>query len=122
MSTPVRNILIVENNLRNLELMSQFIAKLGYNPVAADSLEAIDNALDRKEPLDMALVDVTGFDKDIWIRCSRLHEQNIAFLVISPKFNVTIEKEGIKRRASGVLVKPLIMRELASLMKGILSE
>lgn len=109
------------NNHRNLELMGEFLLKLGYAPVMVACLEDFDSALDSRTEISLALVDLTGFDRTIWDTCSRLHEQNIPLLIISPKYNLAFERESISRGASGILVKPLIMRELTSLIQQMVS-
>ena len=109
------------SNLQNLDIMSDFVAKLGYAPVRVDSPKMVNTPLDLKQELSLALIDLTGFDKSVWDFCSRLHEMNVPMLVIAPKYNSSFETESIGRGASGLLIKPLVMRELSALIQKMLS-
>lgn len=110
------------SNPQNLDIMSEFIAKLGYTPVKANSLTQFNSTVDMKQELGLALVDLTGFDRSVWDVCSRLHEMNVPMLVISQKHNAAFERESIGRGASGLLVKPLVMRELSALIEKMMSQ
>ncbi|MEI7988890.1 MAG: hypothetical protein WCI88_07600 [Chloroflexota bacterium] len=52
----------------------------------------------------------------------KIRQKGIPLLIVSAKQSASIQKESIKRGASGVLVKPLVRRELSSLINGILEE
>lgn len=84
-------ILAVDRNERNLELLAQFLGKEGYQVFKASSFEAFEQALAQSKEVDLALVDIAGFDRSIWECCDRLREQNIPFLVLSAKQNVAIQ-------------------------------
>lgn len=114
-------ILMVMSNRQNLDIMSEFIVRLGYTPMKVDSLNQFKPTLDLKQQLLLALIDLTGFDKSVWDFCSRLHEMNVPMLVIAPKYNSSFETESIGRGASGLLIKPLVMRELSALIQKMLS-
>ena len=68
----------------------------------------------------MALIDISGFDSSIWTVCQQLCEQEIPFLVISPRHQVAIQQASIAHRALGLLKKPLAMREFSQLIRELL--
>ncbi|ROQ93612.1 response regulator transcription factor [Desulfosoma caldarium] len=107
-------------NPRNQELLSAFVQRMGYEAVRADDLDAVDDILDHRLNIKIALVDVTGFDQGVWQRCARLHGQGIPLLVISPKQSAAIRKMSFSHGAQAVLVKPLGMRELADMIHGFM--
>ncbi|MCB0054670.1 MAG: hypothetical protein KDE24_34575, partial [Caldilinea sp.] len=84
--------------------------------------EALDQTLDQNPGSDLALVDITGFDPSIWSRCARLHDANTPLLVISPRQSAAIQQESALHGAHGLLVKPLVMRELSTLIRRLLDK
>lgn len=119
--TSPRAILVVNRTPRNTALLINFLEHRGYQAGSAGSLEEIDHAIDDDHAYRLALIDVSGFDERIWDRCSRLRETGIPFLLISsPLTNVGAE-EGLRHGATGVLKKPLAMKELAHLIDSLVS-
>lgn len=115
-------ILVVGVNARNLELLGGFLEKQGYRSVSAASVEQLDGIIRSRSDLALALVDVSGFNASIWERCRAIHDKDIRLLIISPKQSAAIQKESLTHGAQGVLVKPLVMRELADLIRGLMEE
>lgn len=115
-------ILAVDHNRRNLELLGQFLGKEGYQTRPVSSLEEIDQLLDRTEDIRLALVDIGGFDRRIWERCQRLREQRIPFLVLSPRQSAALQQASVSAGARGVLVKPLVVKELLGLIRSLVEE
>jgi DNA-binding response OmpR family regulator len=113
-------ILAASSNGRNLELLAQFLDGNQYRPIAAGTLEEFDKALDGSEEIDLALVDLAGFDKSIWERCERLRDRDIPLLVVSPRHSAAIQMASYAHGARGVLVKPLVMQELLGLIRSLL--
>lgn len=115
-------ILAVDRNHRNLELLSQFLGREGYQTRPAATLEEFDQALAEANGLGLALVDIAGFDREIWERCEGLRHHKIPFLVISPKQSAAIQQASLTHGARGVLIKPLVVRELLGLIGSLLEE
>lgn len=113
-------ILAVNRNRRNAELLAQLLDQQGYESLYATSLEEFDQALNRGEHIDLALVDVAGFDQEVWSRCDRLREGAVPFVVISGRGLAGIESAGARHGASGTLTKPLAAKELLGLIQGLL--
>jgi DNA-binding response OmpR family regulator len=113
-------ILAVDRNHRNLELLSQFLEREGYQTRPAATLEDFDQALAEANGIGLALVDIAGFDRAIWERCEELRHHKIPFLVISPKQSAAIQQASLTHGARGVLIKPLVAREFMGLIGSLL--
>ncbi len=122
MSTRARTLLLVNRLLRNLQLLADFLAKEGYPTIFAATYEEIDLALANPPPLAGALVDITGFDVEIWVRCEQLRAAKIPFLVVSPRQSAAIQQASLSHGAKGVMVKPLVVKELIGVIQSILEE
>ncbi|MFC2003956.1 response regulator [Chloroflexota bacterium] len=115
-------ILSVGSNRANLELLSQQLVKEGYETLSAASLEELDNSIQKKKDIALALIDLSGFDENIWERCEALRKAKIPFIVISPQRSPLIQKDSMKHGASGLLVKPLGIKELLEYIHTLLGE
>jgi DNA-binding response OmpR family regulator len=115
-------ILAVDRNHRNLELLSQFLGREGYGMRTAATLEEFDRVLAEADGIGLALVDIAGFDRTIWERCERLRHHKIPFLVLSPRQSAAIQQVSITHGARGVLIKPLIVKDLLGLIHSLLEE
>ena len=115
-------ILSVGSNRANLELLSQQLVKEGYETLSAASLEELDNSIQEKKDFAVALMDLSGFDEHIWERCEALREQKIPFIVIAPQRSPLIQRDSMKHGASGLLVKPLGIKDLLEYIHTLLGE
>jgi DNA-binding response OmpR family regulator len=113
-------ILTVDHNPRNLELLSQFLDQAGYQTMLAASMEEFDQAMARGEEIELALVDIAGFDSRIWRCCEKLRDRNIPLLIISPRQSAAIQETSIAHGAQSVLIKPLAVKELLGIMRSLL--
>lgn len=110
-------ILVVDRNHKNLELLTQFLSREGYQVLAVSSIEEFEQALIHSKEVNLALVDIAGFDRQIWEKCDRLRTENIPFFVLSHKQNVAIQKESLTYGARSMLVKPLVIKELLLIIR-----
>jgi CheY-like chemotaxis protein len=117
-----RTILTVDRNARNLELLRQFLQKQGYPCVPVGSIEALDQIMSDVSEIGLAMIDISGFDSQIWLRCEQLAGFNIPFVVISPKSLDAIYQESLSHGARNVLKKPLVLRELLGLLENLLGD
>ena len=113
-------ILTVERNLRNLELLNKFLSDKGFRTVSAANIDDLDQRLMETEPIALALVDLAGFDKRIWERCNQLRQSGVPFLVISPQPSPGAQQAGLAHGASGVLVKPLVVKDLVGMIQNLM--
>ncbi len=110
-------ILALNYNRRNLEVLGQFLTKAGFEPLPANTLEDLDKALSSGLEIRLALLDLAGFDSQIWDRCDTLRRSGIPFLVISPKPGPEAQRARLKSGASSVLVKPLSSQALLTIIQ-----
>jgi DNA-binding response OmpR family regulator len=111
-------ILILSKLSKNLELMAEFFKKQGFDSISASSYEDLDRILSSLS-FDVALLDIGGFDSKIWHYCEKINKHGTPFFIISAVKNPKIDKEGLKKGARGVLVKPLVMKELNEIIKAL---
>lgn len=105
-------ILVANKNRADLGLLSQQLVKEGYDTLEATSLEELDARIRANKKIALGLIDLSGFDQSIWERCEALHKAKIPYIVISPQRSPLIQRDSMKHGASGLLVKPLGIREL----------
>ncbi|PSB05302.1 response regulator [Merismopedia glauca] len=113
-------LLAVDRNPRNLELLKQFLDRSGFQTITAHSLEGLAQTLAETSQIQLALIDISGFDRQIWTYCEQLRSQQIPFLILLPKQSTAIQEEGLSHGAQGMLVKPLVTRELLALIRSFL--
>lgn len=122
MSTRPRTILLVSHLPRNLQLLSDLLTKEGYVILTAASYEEFDHVLNGTQAIAGGLVDIAGFDGQIWARCEHLRAIGIPFLIFSPRQSTAIQQSSLSHGAKGVMVKPLIMKELIAVIQTILGD
>lgn len=115
----MKSILILSKLPKNIELISEIFKKEGFSSLSATSYEELDKFL-LDASFDLALLDIAGFDNKIFSYCEKLNKLGKAFFIISPFKNPKIDNEGVKKGAKGVLVKPLVIKELTELIKAML--
>ena len=120
MEASSRTLLLVSHLPRNLQLLADFLTKEGYATLTASTYEEFDQALDQPQAITGSLVDIAGFDGLIWARCEQLRVAKIPFLVFSPRQSAAIQQASLSHGARGVMVKPLIMKELTTVIRSML--
>ncbi|MGB7443540.1 MAG: hypothetical protein WA919_20955 [Coleofasciculaceae cyanobacterium] len=65
-------ILAVDHNSRNLELLKQFLEGAGFTTATASSLESLTQILTNPSPVRLALMDISGFERQISIHCQQM--------------------------------------------------
>lgn len=115
-------ILAVDSNRRNVELLGQFLSKEGYQVISANDLQEFEQALNEPAEISLALVDIAGFNRQIWELCQQLQARSIPFLIISPRQSATLQQESLEHGARSMLVKPLVIRELLRLVRSLLKD
>jgi DNA-binding response OmpR family regulator len=117
------SIMVIEKNHRNLELMIAFLNQHGYRTLPVSVLnDELDVIIANESSLQLALVDISGYDSSIWEWCEKIRIQGVQLLILSQRQSIELTNESIKHGASGVLIKPLVMKELAALIRGLIDE
>lgn len=112
-------ILVACCNRRNLELLTQFLGQNGYRVEGAASLEELGRMLQSDAEFALGLIDIAGFDRRIWNHCETMNRAGIPFFVISPKQSSALQQESLQYGAKGMLVKPLVIKNLLGLIKSV---
>lgn len=113
-------ILTLDRNQRNLELLGQFLNKEGYDTLSVSASDDFEKTLEGADGIALALVDISGFDRSIWAFCEKLSDKGVPLLVISPQQLASIRQESLAHGAQGVLFKPLVVKELAAVIRNML--
>jgi DNA-binding response OmpR family regulator len=119
-STETHTLLLVGHLPRNLQLLADFLAKEGYATMTATNYEEFDEALNQHQTIAGSLIDIAGFDGQIWTRCERLRMIRVPFLIFSPRQSAEIQQASFSHGARGVMVKPLVVKELITVIRSIL--
>ncbi len=122
MTVPSLPILLVNRNVRNLQLLSEYLGNEGYKTLSASSYEEFDQVLAEQSALAGALIDITGFDAQIWLRCEQLRARKAPFLMISPKLSAAVQQASLSHGARGVMIKPFVIKEFIGIIQGMLDE
>lgn len=113
-------ILLVACNQRNLDLLSQLLMKNGYLTTCIKDLQAFELILERSDVFGLALVDISGFNRDIWKYCELFAARGMSLVIIAPQGQQQVQYEGLANGIKGVLYKPLIIKELLSTVSELL--
>ena len=114
--------LAIEAFAGNMAVISQFLEKLNITPLKAQKLSDVNDFLNKGLSICVALIDIMGFDSQIWYYCKLLREKNIPMLIISPNNSQQILKASYELGAMHVFKKPIVMNELSSFIKLFLQE
>lgn len=115
-------LLLVSHLPRNLQLLVDFLEKEGYLTITVKSYEEFDQVLEQQKAIDGSLIDIAGFDGQIWTRCENLRRARIPFLIFSPRQSTAIQQAGLSHGARGVMAKPLVVKELITVIQTILED
>ncbi|WP_321421975.1 response regulator [uncultured Methanobacterium sp.] len=115
-------ILALNHNQRNLDILIKILGEAGYEVGGVSSPAELDREVDIRENINLVLIDISGFNRNIWESCERLRILEIPFLVLSPHHHQAVEKQSMVYGANGFLVKPLVVKELLLLIKSLIEE
>lgn len=109
----------LSRNKRNSDILVKILGEQGYDVAGfSEPIEMVSEAKNR-EKVDLVLMDISGFNQNIWKSCEDLRLLDITFLVLSPQQHRVIEEQSMKQGAERVLVKPLVIKELLLLVKSL---
>ncbi|HEY7418540.1 MAG TPA: hypothetical protein VH593_25410 [Ktedonobacteraceae bacterium] len=122
MEIPPRALLLVSRLPRNLQLLAEVLGKEGYATLQAADYETFDQVLAQPQAIAGSLIDIAGFDAAIWPRCEHLRAASIPFLIFLPRQSEAIQQASRSHGAEGIMVKPLVMKELLGVIRSIVGE
>lgn len=105
-------VLVVDSNRSDLQTLAQQLEQEDYEVVTATGFEELYLIMQGEKKIDLALIDLSGFDQNIWENCDRLRDAGIPFIIISPQRSPTVQRDSLKHGASCVLIRPLGFKEL----------
>ncbi|MBE9059553.1 two-component system response regulator [cf. Phormidesmis sp. LEGE 11477] len=114
-------ILCVGRNCRNQELLSQVLEKAGYSVRTALNCETLTQMVDQSS-ISLVLLDVAGFDRQIWQHCRMLKSHRIPYFLITPSGGAHLSASyrqqyfNAQEDDTPLLVKPLSIRLLLALI------
>lgn len=120
MNNTNKHIFFIDKNRNNVEIFCSTLEKYGYVCYSADNYEMIDEYLDTKPQIDIVLMDITGFDLNIWDRCKKIHSLGIPLLILSARPNLRLQQDSIKYGASAIIEKPVILKDFIKLINSII--
>jgi DNA-binding response OmpR family regulator len=115
-------LLVLSFNWRNLELLTQVLTQADYQVIATSNYQELDRALSSSTTVSLGLIDLSGCDRRIWDYCEQLREQNIPFLTFTPQYSRAVEQSSLAHGASSILVKPLVIKNLLSLINSLVGK
>lgn len=110
-------IVTVDRNTRNRELLSNLLQAQGHTPLSVGDLGELQRLLDRDLAIDLALVDISGFGREVWTSLGELNRLGIPFFVVSHRWTPALQQACLARGGLSVLVKPLIPNDLMQLIR-----
>lgn len=115
-------IIALNRNPRNNEILIKILGEEGYHVVGVSDPAELDQEVQLSQEINLVLMDISGFNRSVWESCERLRTLKIPFLVLSPQQHQAVEKRSMMHGAQGVLVKPLVVKELLLLIKSLIQE
>ena len=112
----------MNRNARNLQLLCDYLDKEGYQTLTANNYAELDQLLATHPAIAGALIDLGGFDSEIWKRCEQLRSWQTPFMIISPQQSAAIQQASLTHGAKGVMIKPLVVKELVGIIQAVFGE
>jgi DNA-binding response OmpR family regulator len=112
----------LSRNKRNLDILVKILGKEGYEVSGFLNPVEMVPEVKKREKVDLVLMDISGFNQDIWKSCEDLRLLEVPFLVLSPQHHRAVEEQSMKQGAERVLVKPLVIKELLLLVKSLVED
>ena len=121
MDMQARSLLLVDDDVTFLRVLSRSMGKIGYTVWPAQNIEEAKAAIDAIEPdyavIDLHLGDSNGLDLVDYLRAA---SPRTAAVILSGYVNVPSAVSAVKRGAVYCLAKPVDLRELLARLKAVL--
>jgi DNA-binding response OmpR family regulator len=114
-------VLLVDKNKRNSELISNLLKSESIDTISSCDYNEFDEALTFNRAFHLALIDVAGFDVNIWERCKILQEKQIPFIILSDKQSFVLQEQGMAHGAKGLIHKPVVIKHFLTLIQNMLN-
>lgn len=114
-------VLIVDRNPINIKLFGDLLKKHAMMCYGASDYETFDAILDSENELVLVLIDLAGFDENIWERCRTIHKKSIPLLIMSGRSDAGFQANMVQSGASGFLQKPINISSLLKLINSLVN-
>ncbi len=105
-------ILIVNSDRPTSAVLAEELRGLEYKVVTASSLEELDRIIDSGARFLLSVIDLSGFDDEIWERCDRIRAMKTPCIAIAPHRSVSTLRETLAHGADALLVAPVPVKEI----------
>ena len=114
------SLLVVDDDVRMLRLMTRILEMEGYGVLGASNGQAALDLLDRKT-VDLVLLDVMMPDLDGYTVCGHIRETSqVPIIMVTVKDSDEEKVKGFDTGADDYVTKPFSSRELAARVKAVL--
>ena len=113
-------VLIVDDDKRSLEILAEFVSKLGYNVLmSSDGLQAIKRI--KEEELDVVLTDLKmpGADGIEVLKVAKETNPDLHVVIITGYASLETTLQAIKEGAYDYITKPFKLDEVAVVLKNL---
>ena len=100
-------------------MLAEFLQQ-DYSVLSTICPQEVAQTLSQSSKIELALIDTSGLNSSIWMACQQIREQEIPFLVTSPRHYAVIQQASMAHEDLGLLEKPLAMREFLHLIRELL--
>lgn len=114
-----RRVILIMKQPGNARVLAQAVSELDMHGIGVSSESELTAELARAEPARSALVDVSGFGRDVWRLCELLQEHGVPFVVLSTARERELGNSSIAYGASTVLEKPVAKSALLQLVQNL---
>lgn len=104
-------------NPKNLELLNEVLKSQGFEAICGSTIDELDSVINSGATVKAVLLDIARDEKNFRERCDQLRQRGVPFIILYPKFKGEISTQGPSHGASGLLVKPVVIKELLACLR-----
>jgi DNA-binding NtrC family response regulator len=115
------NVLVVDDEAEIVEEVCGFLRRRGFEPIAANGVEAARSALEGQSQVDIVLTDMRmppGSGLEV-LKASVAHASRPAMLVMTGQATDEETREALRVGAASILPKPLSLRAVLEALRKI---
>lgn len=112
-------VILVMRHPGNAAVLEQAVAEVEMTGVSVADENGLRAELARDTPARSALVDVSGFGRQVWQLCEILQQHEIPFVVLSTANERDVGDRSLAYGATSVLQKPVAKSALLQLVRNL---
>lgn len=112
--------MLLNQSDRNQTLLAQFLAQQGDRTVGTISYTELESAIARPQAPQLALLDITGNDPQIWGYCQQLQDRHTPVVIVAAQQSAILQRESLIHGANRVLIKLLVQDVLLHIIHSLL--